>query len=132
MSQAASRFTLFTHHARTADTLVASLRNALLQKGGFHNERAAGIQVVDTVHFDIHMAKDGNGHRYVERVTELVPRGGKGEVYEANDLLVYKDGCYQRQGCFSERAIREIERELSKEEGQYFREQIKEWKRHEK
>lgn len=57
---------------------------------------------------------------------------GEDEVYEAKDLLVYKDGCYQRQDCFSERAVREIERELSEEEGQYFREQIKEWKRHEK
>lgn len=131
MSQAASRFTLFTHHARTADTLVASLRNALLQKGGFHNERAAGIQVVETVHFDVHMAKNEKGHRYVERITELIPGEGNRALYEAKDILVYQDGHYQRQNCLSARAVREIERELSLEERQDFKEQMGEWKKRE-
>ena len=132
MSQAASRFTLFTHHARTADTLVASLRNALLQKGGFHNERAAEIQVVETVHFDVHMAKNGDGHRYVERITELIPGEGNGALYEAKDILVYRDGHYQRRNGLSARAVREIEGELSLEERQDFKEQMEEWKKREK
>lgn len=129
MAQTASRFTLFTHHAKTADTLVASLRNALLQKGGFHNERAAGMQVVETVHFDVHMAKDGNGHRYVERITELVPGyvEGKKSVYTARDILVYQDGAYQRRSCFSERTRKEIARELVGDERQHFQQQMEEW-----
>ncbi|MDF2952673.1 MAG: cpaF1, partial [Anaerocolumna sp.] len=73
LSQVASKFTVFTHHAKTTNHLVASLRNALLQEGGFTNEVIAEEQVVDTVNFDIHMAKSVDGHRYIERITEIIP-----------------------------------------------------------
>lgn len=71
--QVASLFTLFTHHAKTFDNLVDSLRNSLLKVGMFSNEAIAEQQVVSVLEFDIHLRKDYDGSRYIERITECVP-----------------------------------------------------------
>lgn len=73
MGQVASLFTLFTHHAKTARDLVYALRNSLLKTGMFSDEKIAEYQVVSVVDFDIHLRKDHNGERYIERITEIVP-----------------------------------------------------------
>lgn len=73
MSTVASLFTIFTHHAKTTANLVTSLRNALLQTGVFNNEKIAEKQVADVVNFDIHLEKDITGHRYISRITEVIP-----------------------------------------------------------
>lgn len=58
MSQVASLFTLFTHHAKTTRNLIIAMRNALLMEGGFKNEKVAEEQVVEAINFDIHMKKN--------------------------------------------------------------------------
>ncbi|WP_144938219.1 ATPase, T2SS/T4P/T4SS family [Paenibacillus sp. 32O-W] len=73
MAQVASLFTLFTHHAKTFRDLVYSLRNSLLKTGVFTNEKVAEQQVISVINFDIHLKRDVNGHRYIERITECVP-----------------------------------------------------------
>lgn len=73
MGQVASLFTLFTHHAKTFRDLVLSLRNSLLKTGVFTNERVAEQQVVSVVNFDIHLRRDLDGRRYIERITECIP-----------------------------------------------------------
>ncbi|WP_270619100.1 ATPase, T2SS/T4P/T4SS family [Paenibacillus macerans] len=73
MAQVASLFTLFTHHAKTFRDLVYSLRNSLLKTGVFTNEKVAEQQVVSVINFDIHLRRDADGHRYIERITECVP-----------------------------------------------------------
>ncbi len=73
MSQIASLFTLFTHHAKTTEHLVYSIRNNLLQTGAFTHEKIAEQQVLDVLNFDIHLNKSAMGHRYIERITEIVP-----------------------------------------------------------
>lgn len=73
MAQVASLFTLFTHHAKTFKDLVLSLRNSLLKVGMFNNETIAEQQVVAVVNFDIHLKRDYDGRRYIERITECVP-----------------------------------------------------------
>ncbi|WP_214625811.1 Flp pilus assembly complex ATPase component TadA [Paenibacillus agaridevorans] len=73
MAQVASLFTLFTHHAKTFRDLVYALRNSLLKTGVFTNERIAEQQVVSVINFDIHLRRDLNGRRYIERITECVP-----------------------------------------------------------
>jgi pilus assembly protein CpaF len=87
MAQVASLFTVFTHHAKTASDLVLALRNNLLQTRVFSNEKVAEKQVADVVNFDIHLYKDITGHRYIERITEIVPVSMDIE-YPSN----YKDG----------------------------------------
>lgn len=72
MAQVASLFTLFTHHAKTTRDLVYSLRNSLLKCEMFTNEKIAEQQVVSVLDFDIHLAKDFKGKRYIERITEIV------------------------------------------------------------
>lgn len=73
MSQVASLFTVFTHHAKTFKDLIESLRNSLLKAGMFSNESIAEQQVVNVINFDIHLKRDSSGRRYIERITECIP-----------------------------------------------------------
>ena len=72
-AQVASKFTLFTHHAKTFPNLVTALRNSMLRAGVFKDEQTAAEQVVQVLNFNIHLVKDFRGRRYIERVTECVP-----------------------------------------------------------
>ena len=82
-AQVASKFTLFTHHAKTFPNLVTALRNSMLRTGIFNDERTAEEQVVSVLNFDIHLVKDFRGRRYIERVTECIPVEEKNEyVFE--------------------------------------------------
>ena len=78
-AQVASKFTLFTHHAKTFPDLVTALRNSMLRAGVFRNEKTAEEQVVQVLNFDIHLVKDFRGRRYIERVTECIPVQEKNE-----------------------------------------------------
>ncbi len=78
-AQVASKFTLFTHHAKTFPDLVTALRNSMLRAGVFKDERTAEEQVVQVLNFDIHLVKDFRGVRYIERVTECIPIEEKNE-----------------------------------------------------
>ena len=78
-AQVASKFTLFTHHAKTFPNLVTALRNSMLRTGVFNNERTAEEQVVQVLNFDIHLVKDFRGRRYIERVTECITIEEKNE-----------------------------------------------------
>ena len=71
-AQVASKFTLFTHHAKT-------FRNSMLRAGVFKNEKTAEEQVVQVLNFDIHLVKDFRGRRYIERITECIPVEEKNE-----------------------------------------------------
>lgn len=78
-AQVASKFTLFTHHAKTFPNLVTALRNSMLRIGQFNNEKTAEEQVIQVLNFDIHLTKDFRGKRYVERITECIPVEEKNE-----------------------------------------------------
>ena len=78
-AQVASKFTLFTHHAKTFPDLVTALRNSMLRAGVFKNEKTAEEQVVSVLNFDIHLVKDFQGRRYIQRITECVKVEEKNE-----------------------------------------------------
>ena len=78
-AQVASKFTLFTHHAKTFPNLVTALRNSMLRTGVFKDEKTAEEQVIQVLNFDIHLVKDFRGRRYIERITECVPIENKNE-----------------------------------------------------
>ena len=78
-AQVASKFTLFTHHAKTFPNLVTALRNSMLRSGVFKDEKTAEEQVIQVLNFDIHLVKDFRGRRYIERVTECIPVEQKNE-----------------------------------------------------
>lgn len=78
-AQVASKFTLFTHHAKTFPNLVTALRNSMLRTGVFTDEKTAEEQVIQVLNFDIHLVKDFRGRRYIERITECIPIESKNE-----------------------------------------------------
>ena len=78
-AQVASKFTLFTHHAKTFPNLVTALRNSMLRTGVFTDEKTAEEQVIQVLNFDIHQIKDFRGKRYIERITECIPIESKSE-----------------------------------------------------
>ena len=78
-AQVASKFTLFTHHAKTFPNLVTALRNSMLRAGVFNDEKTAEEQVIQVLNFDIHLVKDFRGRRYIERITECIPVENKNE-----------------------------------------------------
>lgn len=110
ISQTASRFTMFTHHAKTTKDLMESMRNALLQEGGFQNEQVAIKQVASSIRFDIHMIKNGVGERFVERVTEIIPSENG---FKLKELITFQNGCYQIKNQISESVQREILKHLN-------------------
>lgn len=73
MAQVASLFTLFTHHGKTVSDLILSLRNSLLKCNVFRDEGIAEEQVVKVLNFDVHLNKNIDGKRYIERITEIIP-----------------------------------------------------------
>ena len=78
-AQVASKFTLFTHHAKTFPNLVTALRNSMLRTGVFKDEKTAEEQVVQVLNFDVHQVKDFRGKRYIARITECIPLENKNE-----------------------------------------------------
>ncbi|MCG7378479.1 Flp pilus assembly complex ATPase component TadA [Paenibacillus sp. ACRSA] len=91
MSQVASLFTLFTHHAKTFRDLVFSLRNSLLKTGMFQHEHIAEEQVVSVINFDVHMKKDTEGRRYIERITECLPRAEQSDSVEERNGFTFRN-----------------------------------------
>ena len=140
LSQVASKFTIFTHHAKTAENLVMSLRNSLLQEGGFTNESVAEEQVIDTVNFDIHMNKSVEGHRYIERITEILPwyeddvsyddlgsekdkyykQMTRRHMFKTVDIVTYEENQYILKNKLSRRAVQTIFYNLTQEEQKEF------------
>ena len=116
MSMVGSLFTMFTHHAKTTKGLIKYMRNCLLSHGSFTNEKIAEEQVVDAINFDIHMEKDITGHRYIERITEIVPIDGLEELYKTVDIVKYREGRYVLEEPISPLARMEIMKFLSVEE----------------
>lgn len=72
MGMTASIFTIFSHHANTPKDLVLTLRNSLVNDGGFSNMETAEKQVLDVVKCDIHLDYTPDGKRYVDRISEIV------------------------------------------------------------
>lgn len=118
MGQVASLFTLFTHHAKTFNDLVFSLRNSLLKQNIFNNERIAQEQVMQVINFDIHLRKDFDGHRYIERITET------GTDLDAKELgrnvIEYKDGAYVVGSALSEKSISEMKDRMTPSDAEKF------------
>lgn len=121
MSQVGSIFTLFTHHAKTTDSLIKYMRNSLLSCGLFRDERVAKEQVVEAIRFDVHMEKDISGHRYIERISEIV-EDNSSKGYHISDIVVYEGNGYVMKGSFSRNVCEMIMKHLSSEERKQFNE----------
>ncbi|MBQ9120209.1 MAG: Flp pilus assembly complex ATPase component TadA [Lachnospiraceae bacterium] len=92
VAQSGGRFTISTSHHGTTDKLLHYMRNALLTCGGFRDEGIALEQAMEAVQFDVHLEADRCGHRYLARITEIIPEQGGG--YALQDILQYRNGKY--------------------------------------
>lgn len=72
LAMTGSLCTLFSHHANTAKDLVLTLRNSLVNAGGFSNMAVAEKQVTDVVKINIHLDLTADGKRYIKRITEII------------------------------------------------------------
>jgi len=139
MGQVASLFTIFTHHAKTFRDLIDSLRNSLLKTGVFRDERIAEEQVAKVLDFDIHLCKDRQGNRYIERISECCKqderRGRNGEYagdhgqggllgrskgYRERVIVEYRNGGYFPVEPLSMKCQEEMLREMSPREAARF------------
>jgi pilus assembly protein CpaF len=124
-AQVASLFTLFTHHAKSFSDLISSLRNSLLKTGMFHDERMAEQQVVQVLHFNIHVKRARNGVRYIERITECVATAPHSvALYEEREILRYIDGGYVPSQSISYAQTREMSTHMNHLEQQQFQDFI--------
>lgn len=129
-----SKMTLCSHHAQTTEDLIDYLKIAQLRVGGFQNELLAEEQVVKAIHIDIHMENKG-GHRYISRITEIVPvhdkeysgdiniatieyfrRNTNRKAYKTVDIVKYENGRYVVKNAFSPRTVKRILMNLNPEE----------------
>ncbi|ETT31623.1 Flp pilus assembly protein, ATPase CpaF [Paenibacillus sp. FSL R5-192] len=126
MSQVASLFTLFTHHAKTFRDLVFSLRNSLLKTGMFQHEHIAEEQVVSVINFDVHMKKDAEGRRYIERITECLPRANQGDSVEEragftfHNVVEYRDGAYVATAPISSGSMVDMREQMTLQDAEKF------------
>ena len=133
-----SKMTLCSHHAQTTEDLIDNLKIAQLRVGGFHNEFLAEEQVVKAINIDIHM-ENINGHRYISRITEIVPINEKDypsdyipaaleyfkrktdrKAYKTTDIVRFEKGQYVLKNPFSRRARERILKNLNEVEGAEF------------
>ncbi|MEY8746177.1 ATPase, T2SS/T4P/T4SS family [Bacillales bacterium AN1005] len=126
MSQVASLFTLFTHHAKTFRDLVFSLRNSLLKTGMFQHEHIAEEQVVSVINFDVHMKKDAEGRRYIERITECLPRAEQSDSVEERNgftfrnVVEYQNGGYVVTAPISAGSIMDMREQMTLQDAAEF------------
>lgn len=71
LAMTGSLFTLFSHHANEAKDLVLTLRNSLVNAGGFDNMTTAEKQVTDVLKINVHLDFTPDGKRYIKRITEI-------------------------------------------------------------
>lgn len=129
MSQVASLFTIFTHHAKTFRDLVFSLRNSLLKTGVFQHEGIAEEQVVHVINFDVHLKRDAEGRRYIERITECVPHdpahidtGSNASAnYSYRHVLEYRNGSYKPMEPLTAKSAKEMCEQMNARDARGFR-----------
>ncbi len=129
MSQVASLFTIFTHHAKTFRDLVFSLRNSLLKTGVFQHEGIAEEQVVHVINFDVHLKRDAEGRRYIERITECVPRDpdhtdagtNASSSYSYRHVMEYRNGSYIPMEPLTAKSAKEMCEQMNVKDARDFR-----------
>ncbi len=91
-SMVASLFTMFTHHAKTAYDLVVSFANNLLDPvvGIYRDKKEAIEMVAKILNVDIHL-ENKKGHRYMERITEIIPLSKTQYPTEVNSKATHQE-----------------------------------------
>lgn len=123
------RQTICTNHSVTTPKLIEYFRNALMAMNNFNNAAEAEEQVAKALNWDIHCVNDIYGNRYIERITEIIPKEDKDipdnigleeatllfykkitrkRTYETRDIIVYKNGHYEVNALLSAGSLEKI------------------------
>lgn len=125
-----------TSHHDTTPRAIDYFRNALLEHTNLNDVTIAELQVVNAINYDIHCEITKEGHRYVSRITEIVPiESGLEEkenpieqlvdliryhvnrkTYELRDIVVYKDGEYKFNQRISDIGLARLEKHLTNDD----------------
>ncbi|NLO08282.1 MAG: Flp pilus assembly complex ATPase component TadA [Clostridiales bacterium] len=134
-----------TGHWPTSDELVSYFVHSL---GGYNSSSSANIQsmVARLIHLDVHCVKENDGHRHIDRITEIIPYdseerspdGDKGVIghlweishylkllarekaYYTRDIITYEDGRYKMINPFSDGLTKVILHNLPPDKRQAF------------
>lgn len=134
-----------TGHWPTSDELISYF---VLAEGGYGNGGSEDVEhmVARLLNLDVHHVKDNDGHRYIDRITEIIPYDrGKKETMQANgiegklekianylermtrrktyytrDIVVYEAGEYHMINPISDELSNTIMKHLSPEEKSSF------------
>ncbi|MBO7402118.1 MAG: Flp pilus assembly complex ATPase component TadA [Lachnospiraceae bacterium] len=116
VSQVASRFTIFTHHAKTTENLITALRNDLMTDSGFNNESVAESQVRQAVRFDVHMVRLPDGERKITRITEIA----RSATDPNREIVRLTDGGFEFVNDISDETAEEMKQSMSRSERDAF------------
>lgn len=88
----ASLFAMFTHHAKTADDFVLAIANNLLDPDvGIYREKKEAVEMAAKIlNIDVHL-ENRKGHRFLERITEIVPVTEMKYPTDNNPMLTHED-----------------------------------------
>ena len=125
LSQMGTKMTMFTNHANSTEKMIQYFRNALLAEHGFHDEVSAREQVVDAINFDIHMKKEKDGKRYIERISQIVVDSNTDKGYRVVDLITYDENGYQVMNGLDETTVNKIVNHLTKDEEEKLQQFVK-------
>ena len=142
---AGTKRVITTGHWPTSDELVSYFVHSL---GGYSNSGSGNIQsmVARLIHLDVHCVKENDGHRHIERITEIIPYdseerspdGDKGVIghlweishylkllareksYYTRDIITYEDGSYKMINPISEGLVKVILHNLPPDKRQAF------------
>lgn len=135
-----------TGHWPTTDELISYFVHSLGAYGG-SGIRDVEAMVSRLLHLDIHCVRDNDGHRYIDRITEIIPitieemkeesiEGVEGilkgiysqlkslndrRTYCTRDLVIYDQGVYRMVNPFSDRLAKIIMSNLPDNEQEEFR-----------
>ena len=135
-----------TGHWPTSDELVSYFVHSL---GGYNSSNSENIQamVARLIHLDVHCIKENDGHRHIDRITEIIPFdseerspdgdqgviGHLGEIshylklltrkksYYTRDIVIYEDGGYRMINPISDGLAKVILHNLPPDKRQAFR-----------
>lgn len=117
---------LCTTHQATTDKVIEAFSNAGLAMRFYNSEKVAERQVANAIQWDIHMKKTRGGVRFIERITEIIPKEEidipdnlpiketfrqfcmkmtRTKTYETRDIIVFENNQYVVKNPFSERSL---------------------------
>jgi len=142
---AGTKRVITTGHWPTTDELVSYFVYAL---GGYGNSGADDIEAMVSrlIHLDVHCVKENDGHRHIDRITEIIPYGPEENLsvyktgiegrleeishylklltrkksYYTRDIVIYEEGMYRMINPISERLSRIILNNLPPDKRQAF------------